>query len=73
MNTYLVIITTALIVTQIIRVVQNSRQLKKYTEQLKLLKDKNELQEANLKLQRTLINTTLMKVEKAIEKYMKEV
>ena len=39
MNTYLAIITTILVLTQIIRVTQNAMQLRKYSKQIDAVKD----------------------------------
>lgn len=45
MDTYLAIITTVLVITQIIRVTQNKIQLKTYNIQLKLMKERNKTHE----------------------------
>lgn len=55
MTTYLAIITTTLVVTQIIRVIQNSIQLKKY---------------AKTQEQNNRVEETIKKLDKALNKYL---
>ena len=55
MNTYLAIITTVLVVTQVIRVTQNAIQLRKQVKQLSHLEDVTNEDLRTLKIAYTLI------------------
>lgn len=73
MNTYLAIITTILVVTQVVRVTQNAIQLKRQNKMIKeQLKDLEEVTTKDIQRQRQLHILAIAYLERKMREMMEE-